>query len=212
MNRRFEFVIRTSLALVAWSGVVLQLWPCFRFADGKSIATGVADYLYFFTNLTNLFIALVAIAPTVQKMARVFRWFASPMVAGCAAVSGVQVFCGYHFLLHQPFRGLQGLTDVLHDAVPALALVYGFLYLRGYRQPWWSPLAWCFYPIAYFIYALVRGRLTGIYPYWFMNVPALGYRWTLVYGLGSIGAFILIGYAFLGVTRASERWRRTSRQ
>jgi hypothetical protein len=126
------------------------------------------------------------------------------MVAGCAAVSGVQVFWGYHFLLHQPFRGLQGLSDVLHDAVPALALVYGFFYLRAHRQPWWSPLAWCLYPVAYFIYALVRGGLTEIYPYWFMNVPVLGYRWTLVYGLGSMGVFILIGYAFLGVTRASH--------
>jgi hypothetical protein len=207
--RRYALFIRTLLAGVAWLAVVLQLWLSVELAvkHGDSVAVGVAEYARFFSTLTSLFIALVAIAPTVPTRIRAFRWFATPMAAGCAMVSGVLVLIAYHFLLRKPSQGIQGLSDlILHYAVPVVMVVYGLQLLHAYRLPWSSPFLWCSYPVGYFIYALIRGALTGSYPYWFFNAAEIGYRSTVVFGLGLLGLFVVLSYAFLGLSRAPTKW------
>ena len=202
-DRSCERVLRTLLACVASLVAGLQLWLSVRDAreNGNSFALGVADYLRFFSTLTNIFIAFVAIAPNVQIRFRGFRWFATPTAAGCAATSGVLVCAGYHFLLRGSLQGLQGFSDLLlHYVAPAIMVVYAFHILRANRLPWRAPLLWGMYPVAYFIYVLTRGALTGSYPYWFMNVPAIGYVSTILHAFGLLGAFLLIGFALIGIS------------
>jgi hypothetical protein len=38
-----------------------------------------------------------------------------------------------------------------------------------------------------------------------MNVPGIGYRLTVVRALCLLGVFTLVGYVFLGITRASAK-------
>jgi hypothetical protein len=72
--RRYEFAMRKLLMGVAWFAIGLQLWLSvhFELVKGKSVAMGLAEYLRFFSTLTNVLITLVAIAPAAQSSSSMF--------------------------------------------------------------------------------------------------------------------------------------------
>ena len=57
------------------------------------------------------------------------------------------------------------------------------------RAPW----LWALFPLAYFAYAMVRGRYEGNYAYPFINVAALGWLRTSLNGAVVASGFILVG-------------------
>jgi hypothetical protein len=57
------------------------------------------------------------------------------------------------------------------------------------------------YPLGYLAYALVRGELRGLYPYPFIDVPALGYGTALLNAFGLLLVFTGLGFAMLGLSR-----------
>ncbi len=198
------------LALVVWSGVLLQLWLSLRLvqADGKSLAAGLLVYLGYFTVLTNIFVGLTLTLPSLVPSTGPGRFFARSQTAACAATSIALVALGYHFLLRHTWNpeGLQWIADVLlHYAVPTLFCVYWLLALPKEHLAWWSPLAWCTYPIAYFVYVLIRGSALGIYPYPFIDVATIGYRQTLLNALGLLAGFVLVGWLFLALAKTTDR-------
>jgi hypothetical protein len=68
-------------------------------------------------------------------------------------------------------------------------------------------LIWGIYPTAYLVYALIRGRLIGSYPYGFIDAAAIGYGQTLINGLGLLLAFIVLGLMVTSLDRArARRW------
>ena len=198
--------IALLLTLVAWSGVLLQLWLSLRLAqaNGKSAAAGLLVYLGYFTVLTNIFVALTLTFQSFARSSRPGRFFAQPQTMACAATSIALVGLGYHFLLRHIWNpeGLQWLADVLlHYVVPVLFCLYWLLALPKQRLAWWSPLAWCAYPITYFVYALARGALLGSYPYPFIDVAAIGYNQALLNALGLLVVFVLVGWLFMALAK-----------
>jgi len=197
---------RTLLALLAWFGVLLQLWLSIRLAqaNAKSIFAGLIAYFGYFTVLTNIYVALVATAPVFAKRLSVARWFAHRSVTGCATTAILLVSIAYHFLLRDIWspQGMQWVADtVLHYIVPIAALIYWLMSSRRGSLPAWSPLVWCIYPAAYLLYALVRGELLGTYPYPFIDVTALGYAHTITNSFGLLAAYVILGYVVWGMDR-----------
>ena len=187
-----------ALAVLAWSTVALQLWLSIRLslAHGKSIGDGILEYLGYFTILTNIFVALVLAVPLLAPSSPLGRVLARAQVRACATASIVLVSIGYHILLRNVWTpgSLSWLAVVLlHYGVPSLFLLYWLLVLPKQRLAWWSPLAWCLYPIAYFAYTLLRGVILNTYPYSFFDVNKLGYERSLQNALGLLLLFIIIG-------------------
>ncbi len=202
--------LRITVGVVAWAGVLLQLWLSLRLAqsNGKSWADGLVAYLGYFTVLTNLFVALTLTLPVVWRASAGGRFFARPHVAACAATSITVVGMAYHFLLRHVWdpQGLQWLADVtLHYVTPLLYGGYWLFKMRKMRFPWWSPLAWSLYPLAYFAYALVRGKVLGVYPYPFIDVTQLGYAQTAVNAVGLLLVAWVVGWVLMGLARAVAR-------
>jgi hypothetical protein len=197
-------------AVVAWFGVLLQCYLSLKSAvdDGRTIADGLVSYLGFFTITTNF---LVCCAITVSLLAPGERrggYFARSTVVAGIAVSIAFVSLSYHFLLRHIWNphGAQLLADViLHYVTPALFVFYWFVYRRSGALRWVHPLWWSIYPVGYFVYALVRGEIIGTYPYFFIDVSALGYQRTTINALGLLFAFILLGMMFVLLDRAARR-------
>lgn len=199
-----------TLAILAWSGVILQLWLSLRLAqtNGKSLAAGVAVFLGYFTVLTNIFVCLVLTLRALPAPGRVGRFFAWPQTLACAATSIVLVGLGYHFLLRDIWnpQGLQWLADMLlHYVVPVVFCLYWLIVLPKSTLPFWSPLAWCVYPIIYFICALLRGAAGGAYPYPFIDVTAIGYSQVLQNGIALLLAYLAVGWLLLALCRSVGR-------
>ncbi|MEZ5416128.1 MAG: Pr6Pr family membrane protein [Vicinamibacterales bacterium] len=198
------------LAVTAWSAVLLQLWLSvgLGLANGRSVVEGVLVYLGYFTVLTNIFVALVLTARLVPSAWTGRRPLSHPQAAACAACSIALVGLGYHALLREVWdpQGLQWLADVmLHYVVPAAYCAFWLLVIPAPALPWWSPLAWSAYPLAYFAYALARGAVFGTYPYPFIDVTAIGYGQALANAAGLLSGFVVVGWLFLLLQRGVRR-------
>lgn len=198
-----------ALALLAWAALLLQLLLSVRLAlaNGHGIGHGLLVYTGFFTILSNLLVALVLTAWAGAGRRGRPGWLRRPGTAAVAAAGIAVVAIAYHLLLRQVWdpRGWQLLADqLLHYLVPAGYLLWwwrvpGRARLRWRQWPWW--LVW---PMAYLVYALARGELTGLYPYPFIDVPRLGYG----AALANAGA-ILVGYGLVAAALLQlTRWRK----
>lgn len=196
-------IVGLILMVLAWSGVLLQLWISLNLAhpNGKLIVAGLVKYFGFFTVTTNIFVALTLTMPAFAPGTRIGRFLAGPQVWACAATNIAFVGLGYHFLLRDLWNpvGPQWLADQILHYITPLAFCTYWLFTRPktVSLPWWSPLAWSLYPLLYFIYSLVRGAILGIYPYPFIDATSIGYVMVLRNAFGLWLAFVLLSWLFL---------------
>lgn len=154
----------------------------------------------YFTILTNLLIAahLFAVAG---------NW---PMPASRAAnllVSILMVGAIYHALLAglwQP-QGLAWWADQgLHSAVPLAYLAWWLAFapkaVTRHDLPYWL-----IYPATYFVYSIIRGTMTGFWPYPFLNADALGLPRLALNIAGMLAAFAVMSVVVLTLARKLDR-------
>ena len=200
-----------ALAIIAWAGVLLQFWLSINLAlgNGNTVGEGIVVFLGYFTVLTNLFVALTATLPIIMGSSRLGRWFGKPMVLGSAVTSILIVGITYHFLLRNVWQpqGLQLLADaVMHYVVPILAFAYWLVFPPRSKLGILAPLAWCLYPMFYFVYVFARGELLGSYPYYFIDVQELGYGKVMLNSFGLLISFIVLGADVLAVAAVRNRY------
>lgn len=94
----------------------------------------------------------------------------------------------YHLLLAGlwKFTGPMGYVNFsLHTATPVGMVLNWLLFEKKGRYRFDYILYWMTYPLAYLLFSWLRGWLTGIYPYWFLN-PTAPYP----KGAGSLGIML----------------------
>ena len=189
------------LALLTWLTLALRLYLSIADALAKNLdlAPVIIGYCSFFTILSNLLVACVctriAFAPDRS----------SANLEAATAVYIAVVGLGYSLLLRHIWnpQGLEKVADVLlHDLVPLLYVVYWFFFRRE-RQflPWSSTLIWLIWPAIYLVYTIIRGSITGIYAYHFLDPAPRGYAHVVLMGSILFLAFVLLGLAAVAVTR-----------
>ncbi len=196
--RRFTIVV----TIVAWFGCLLQLYLSLRLslANGKTVGEGLNIFFGYFTVLTNILVALVLTLPLVTPASTAgrFAWRPGTQTATAAAIAAVGV--AYFLLLRNVWspRGWQLLADaVLHYLTPILFLAHWWFVVPKSGLRWFHVPAWLSFPTGYMIYMLVRGELTGLYPYYFLDAGALGYGKVLANGLGMLLGFVLMASLLL---------------
>lgn len=207
-----ERISTAVLAMLAWTGVLLQFWLSIRIgmANGKGAAWGITAYFGYFTILTNVFVALAATLPLASPGSRAGRWFGRHAVRGCAVTAIAGVGIAYHILLRHVWnpQGLQWIADmVLHYLVPIGSLVWWTAFPPE-RVSWKWPLVWCLWPLVYFAYAMLRGHLLRWYPYYFIDVGKLGWREVLVNAAGLAVFFPILGCAVTALAVAGAKINR----
>jgi hypothetical protein len=181
------------IALVACVGLVVQF-------DASSALTGSAAtaawvMLRYFTVLTNLLLAVVLTGVAFGRT----RLGAPTLVAG-AMLAILLVGVIYGLLLRNlvELSGGAKLADLLlHHVTPILAPLLWLAYAPKGRLRRWDPLIWAIFPLAYFVYALVRGMSEGVYAYPFMDVARIGWGRTGANAVAIAAGFILTGYVLL---------------
>lgn len=194
-------------AAVTWSMLLLQLCLSIQLSwrNGHGAWHGVWMYFAFFTILTNLLAACALAAAALERPATLLT---SPGIVTGMAASIILVGVAYNLLLRNVWNphGLQLLADiVLHDVTPPLFVGWWWLAASA-RPPRYAEIfAWAWYPIAYFVYAMLRGAASGFYPYPFFNVGALGLAQVVVNALAILAGFVAIAAALIAVARLRVR-------
>jgi hypothetical protein len=206
-------LIATVIAAVAWFALALQLYLIIgvTVADGGSALMALVNYLSFFTILTNLLVALAlsfALWGGQSKVAMFSR--RSDVLSAVAAYIAI-VGITYSLLLRHVWNpeGLQKLADVLlHDAIPLAFVLFWFVFVPKRSLRWSDPIRWLAYPLVYLVYVLLRGVLLPHYPYYFIDVRALGLSTVLLNSALLVSAFLAVGFVMVGIGRWSGRPRR----
>ena len=185
------------VALICWAGLAIQFSA--TYSNQHDAVTTLWILVRFFTVLTNLALAII------------MTWVAIGRPASAFLLSGITLAIILVGVVYMTLlRGLLELSGgalladtLLHKVSPiAMALWWLFFAPRArlkYRDPIW----WAAYPLAYFVYALVRGHYEGKYPYPFMDVGKLGPVQTAINAGGIAMAFILAGLALVWI----DSWR-----
>ncbi len=201
MNRTAR-VCAAALACIAWGALLLQLGLMLATNSGQGIALflTLANFFSFFTILSNLLVAAV--------LTRTAQGTEQPGLLAAAAVYIAVVGLGYSLLLRHIWdpQGFQKLADVLlHDAVPMLYVLCWLVYWRKQRAlPWRYALLWLIWPAVYLTWAMVRGTVTGWYPYPFLDPDQAGWASVISVIAVFLLAFTALGFAAVALTRRNS--------
>jgi hypothetical protein len=205
------------LAVIAWLAVLLQIALAVRTvtAAGQSPLVGVVNTLSYFTILTNLIVAIVSTASALCNASNISDTFLTrPSTMSAVAVYIFIVGLTYSLLLRSIWdpTGLSLVLDVaLHDITPVLYVLFWFFFVPKGTLRWSQPIYWLIYPVLYVVYSLIRGAITGRYPYYFVDVTLLGYPKALVNTVLLLIGFWIIGLIVVAIDRfAGARLHRTA--
>lgn len=185
------------VAVVCWVGLALNFVSTYS-AGHDSVAT-LWILARYFTILTNFFLAIL------------MTWVAlggrpSPLTLGGLLLAILLVGIVYAILLKglHELRGPAAISDVLlHDFTPLLMTLWWLLFAPRAKLRFSAALWWSIYPLAYLVYALVRGAMDGRYPYHFIDVAKLGWLQTALNAGGITAGFIIGGLALVWI----DGWR-----
>jgi hypothetical protein len=193
-------------AFLGWFALALQLYLMLVQAPAAMLSA-VITYFSFFTILTNFLVALVFTAAAVRPRAQWGQWMLRPSVQASTAVYIAIVGMVYQLLLRHLWnpQGAQWVADVLlHSVIPVGYVLYWWLFAPRDELSWMNAIGWLVYPGAYLVYTLARGAVSGLYPYPFVDVNALGYGGVLTRAAGLMLVFLGMGLLIVAIAR----WKR----
>jgi hypothetical protein len=198
---RWVSVLSLITAVVAWTALALQLTLIIEkmTSEGDTVVVAIWRFFGFFTILSNITVALVATAMVFRNVNALTRLSTVSAIAFVGIVYSVALRATW-----QP-EGWQAVADhMLHDATPVLFVVAWLCSEHGTLQ--WRDAAWAIVaPMAYCIYALIRGAGDGWYAYWFLNPTQLdGARMVASIAALSV-SFIILSLVFIAIDRKLAR-------
>ena len=191
-----ERLFRALIALAAFGGVGIQLWIFLESPDFASPLAAVWRMLAFFTILTNLMVGIASAVSAIAPSSASGR-----LLAGANTRVGVVLYIGlvgivYHVLLAGLWdpQGWQKIADLLlHTATPVMMAI-AWIFFDAKTDLTLKALPQIIvYPVAYTVYAMIRGAADGFYPYPFIDVAELGYARVLMNVVGLTAAFLFAG-------------------
>ncbi|RCH64912.1 hypothetical protein DT019_30415 [Streptomyces sp. SDr-06] len=195
ISTRLEGSVKAGLALLAVAALAATL------NRATHTDEGAANWISYFTNLSNLFGVAVLLTGAVALL-----WGTRPvpdLVRGAATLYLVITGAVYWSLLAGTIDAntIIWANDVVHGVMPAVFLADWLLRPPLRRIPWTKALPWLAFPLLYLAYSLLRGPSAGWYPYDFLdprNPGGYGHvaTWSVIITLAfSVVASLLVLYA-----------------
>ena len=198
------------IAAIGWFALVLQFYLMIIAspAPGADRLRLTFNYFSFFTILTNLFVALGLTFRLVAPNSRWGEFFSRPAVASGTAVYIAIVGVTYSLLLRSLWspQGGQRVADILlHDLMPIMYVAYWLIFIPKGSLLWKNTVSWTIYPLVYLFYSLIRGAMTGWYPYPFIDVSKFGYPRVLANAAILVCAFLTVALLTVAIGRLTGR-------
>jgi hypothetical protein len=175
--------------------------------DPPTLGERLIRFIGYFTVLSNILVAWVSLTIALGRDRDTAGWRTLRLTSLVAiTVTGL-----VHWFLLRPLLDLHGsdyLADkLLHVAVPLVAFVGGVAFGPRGRVQGRDVLASLVFPILWLVYTLVRGAITGFYPYPFLDADAEGYAAVSAVSLGIAVLFVgLAALAWQVDALARTRW------
>jgi len=166
-----------SLAAVATQFITVTL------AKGHS----VVNFFSYFTNLSNIIISVVFIVSAIRLITGRAPTTTDTAIRGAAVVYIAFVGLVFNTLLRDVDLGdlIPWVNAIVHFALPIAAVVDWLVWPPRRRLPFRVTFLWMIFPAIYVAYSLIRGAITGFYPYPFFSPAQPG-------GHGGVALYCLV--------------------
>lgn len=179
-----------------------------------------AGMFCFYTNLSNLLVLVYELALAIAAgfpHSAVLRLLTGSTLSFSMALCILVTHLVYQFVLvPDAKRNGKRFADFgasfgnlcVHYLTPLLVVAQWLLLADKSSLGWRSALWWLTLPLAYFAFAMLRGRSGKpightrlVYPYPFLDLPRLGWRKFTGYVTGMLLSFFLLGYGMMWLGR-----------
>jgi hypothetical protein len=194
-------------AMIAWFALLGQYYLIIENRT-VSVAETTVRYFSYFTILTNIVVAVFFTAHLLGSNSSLKRFFQKPGIVTAVTLYITIVGLVYQFILRQSWnpQGFQKVIDeLLHSVVPAVAIIYWFLYEDKTKPQWKQVPAWLIYPALYLVFILIRGAFSGFYPYFFVDVTNAGYSKVMVNSCLLLLAFSCFAALFVVLAKSMAK-------
>ena len=190
-------ITASIITVVAIAGVLLQLGLTLQHA-AVSVPTTLLRFFSYFTISTNLLVILYFGNLAVNNgLSKSFLNKAE----SAAAITTYIVVVGliYQLILSKLYKpeGLNLLADnIIHGFTPVVTFIFWIVYESDKKVRMNTIGYWCLYPFLYLVYTLVKGAMTGFYPYPFVDVMKYGMQQVLINNFFIMLLFLLLFFSF----------------
>jgi hypothetical protein len=195
MMKAADRIVGALLALLALAALVLQWVLILKNGEGSTAAI-VVRFFSFFTILSNMLVAGVCMAIAAGHARPRWRGAATLYISVTGAIYSIILAP-----LWSPTGAQKVADELLHHAVP-LAYVAAWLLLAPHRRlAWTDAVRWLVFPALYLGWTIVRGGVTGEYPYPFVDLHQLGAARVAINCVMMTGMFAVLGLALVALDR-----------
>ena len=173
-------------------------------ANGRTLLGSVIFLFSFFTILSNLLAAFCLAAFAFPRCGHL-AFFRKPRVATAIALYMLVVAAIYIAILEGlwvPTGLMRVLDTLLHYVMPALFLVFWAVFVPKGATRYADIPRFLAFPALYGAYVMLRGALTGEYPYPILDAGRLGYAAAFANMAAITMLFTVLGAVFV----AADKW------
>lgn len=199
---------RAVFALVGWFAIGLQYWLTLQGDTGKSAAELTLNFFSYFTILMNVIVALALSGPAFVPDSAFGRWTLSEGVRAAVAMYIAVVGLTYHFLLSHvwdPQGWLFVSNGLLHYVMPIVFVLDWLLFTPKGRLCWGDAVKWLAVPLVYIVWTVIHGYASNWWPYWFVDLPALGLAKAAFWFAAMLALFLVVGLILVVIDRGIGR-------
>lgn len=194
------------IILLGWFALIVQFYLIIL-NRATSIGETIIRYFSFFTILTNLLVALCFTFLLWKSKSRAGLFFSKPKTLTAITVYILIVGLVYNTILRflwEP-KGLQLIVDeILHTIIPVLSVFFWYKYVNPKQLKWKDAFPWLIYPLIYLLLILIRGAMSGFYPYPFIDVNTIGYGKVFINSGILTVCFLFFSFLFIAIGKHSH--------
>lgn len=188
------------IALRLFFGLLTLVAIAIQLAIHLTLGFNPVNFFSYFTNLSNIFAAVVLLFGAFQLVTHREPSALSDLMRGVAVVNMVVVGIVFSILLRNVDLGalLPWINTLLHYIMPVVMVVEWFIQPPRTRLGAKQIVLCQLFPLLYLAYTLLRGAIIDWYPYPFLNpTTAGGYAGVAAYSLGIVVVFFFAGWLVL---------------
>jgi hypothetical protein len=206
MKNKFRPTYIALNVLMLWFALILQFYISTNefMAKGRSMAGALVQIISYFTIETNILIVVALTILLIKPASAWGRFFSRAYTLTAITVYIVIVGLIYALVLKglQELNGLFKLTDfLLHTLSPISFVIFWIFFAPHDKIKWSNIIYWTTFPLFYLAYSLIRGAISGYYPYPFLDVTQFGYGQVAINSVYVLIAFLVISAIFIGGSR-----------
>ncbi|MEO3408002.1 Pr6Pr family membrane protein [Mucilaginibacter sp. CAU 1740] len=198
ITAKLKLLLLISTVSIIWFALILQIAIAIpvHLAQGRSLGGTLVLLFSYFTILINLLAAIsLSVIVLKPKSNGAVYFLQSHVFAGITLYITI-VGLTYNLVLRQLWQpvGLFKLADeLLHSVDPLLFVICWLLFAPKTVLKWKQALNWLWVPFIYSVYIFIRGAISHLYPYPFMDIDKFGIQQVIINSGFMLIAFLVIG-------------------